>query len=286
MLSSRMNRSPRLFLVASVLHLVLMSSAQDASAQDSDIKALAKELVSRGLQAQTAGRYDEAVDLYQTAYDLLPHPELLFNIGQAYRLKGAQLVALTYYHKYLALQPEGRAAKEAAEWAVVLEKSLGENEVEARQRAEQQRRMQATEHRDDVIKDEPLSAEPAREAMLWSDGDKSSTLRAASPHPPAPLSREKRDAQTTSDWRRPTAIAAGIGSLLCITGSLVLASGDEDRATYAGGLAVAGGALTIGGAILWLGDTPPKKPLSAEVDRHWTPTFAGKTAGLVISTAF
>ena len=57
--------------------------------------------------------YQRAAAEYLQAFALFPDPELLFNVGQVYRLAGDQALAAAYYRRYLELDPAGRAAPEA-----------------------------------------------------------------------------------------------------------------------------------------------------------------------------
>jgi len=82
----------------------------------------ARRAVDAGLAAQAAGRYDEAIARYQEAYALVPHPDLLFDLGQACRLSGDATSALGYYLRYLDVAPSGHLADDAARWASELAK--------------------------------------------------------------------------------------------------------------------------------------------------------------------
>src|SRR5262249_55516124 len=64
-------------------------------------------------RAHDAGEYELAIREYQAAYAINPLPLLLFDIGQVYRLIGNAEQAETYYRKYLALEPNGRASPAA-----------------------------------------------------------------------------------------------------------------------------------------------------------------------------
>lgn len=134
--------------------LLIVALARDARAQQVDIQARAGTLVGKGLQSQEAGRYDEAIGFYKAAYDLLPHPDLLFNLGQAHRLKGDRVTALDYYRKYIALQPNGRAAKEARKWTEQIERDMRAEAV-----AEEARRAEVAR-----LAEEARQAEAARQA--------------------------------------------------------------------------------------------------------------------------
>jgi tetratricopeptide (TPR) repeat protein len=47
-------------------------------------KRILEQLVDRGIAAQNAKDYDRAIELYEQAFAMVPHPILLFNIGQAH----------------------------------------------------------------------------------------------------------------------------------------------------------------------------------------------------------
>jgi len=109
----------------SILTLVVAAIAAAAAPAHGDpVKDQAKRDVSAGLAAQGAGHYDEAIALYNKAYEAVPHPEILFDLGQAYRLKGDAETALGYYRRYLAVEPKGRVAADAKRWMAELEKLI------------------------------------------------------------------------------------------------------------------------------------------------------------------
>lgn len=80
---------------------------QEEQAPSSVDKQAAKRLVDAGIAAQSANEYDTAIELYNKAFALVPHPLLLFNIGQAHRLSGRLAHAVPFYERYLALDPHG-----------------------------------------------------------------------------------------------------------------------------------------------------------------------------------
>jgi len=63
----------------------------------------ARTLTQEGLALYGVGRYDEAIAKFTAAHARLPLPALLFNIAQAYRLKGEAHCAdaLRYYRRFL-----------------------------------------------------------------------------------------------------------------------------------------------------------------------------------------
>ena len=83
--------------------------------------ARASQYVDDGIAAQRRGEYDAAIDLYQQAYQLVPHPVLIFDMAQAHRLAGDVEQALALYRKYLALDPDGSKAKIARQLITDLE---------------------------------------------------------------------------------------------------------------------------------------------------------------------
>jgi hypothetical protein len=104
----------RLVLGAGVAAALIASAPESAGAQPApkaapsaaDKQAAAK-LVDAGIAAQDAKDYDKAIELYKRAYALVPHPTLMFNIGQAHRLAGRPAQAATFYKRYLELDPKG-----------------------------------------------------------------------------------------------------------------------------------------------------------------------------------
>src|SRR5262249_4158138 len=122
-------------------------------------KDQAKRDVKAGLAAQAAGKYDDAIALYKKAYDAVPHPELLFDLGQAYRLKGDFESALVYYRRYLAVAPNGRGAKDAIKWVAQLDKKVKE---EAERKAEEARKAEQARTARETPKPEEIRSGEAR----------------------------------------------------------------------------------------------------------------------------
>jgi tetratricopeptide (TPR) repeat protein len=88
-------------LITLVIAGILMFAAGRASAQSADDKEKAKLLHQAGLAEYQAGRYRQAVDAFRHAYKLVPAPGILFNLAQAYRLKGDCKNARRSYKKFL-----------------------------------------------------------------------------------------------------------------------------------------------------------------------------------------
>lgn len=92
-----------------------------ADKRDADEKAAAKKkrldnarkLVRSGAQKVAAGALNEAIALYRQAFDLDPDPATVFEIAEAYRLKGDATRAIGEYGRYRKLAPTGPRAGEA-----------------------------------------------------------------------------------------------------------------------------------------------------------------------------
>jgi len=67
----------------------------------------ARAHVRKATAAYNLGRYTEAAKQYETAYETTLDPNMLFNIGQAWRLAGERQKALTAYRSYIRSAPKG-----------------------------------------------------------------------------------------------------------------------------------------------------------------------------------
>lgn len=93
-----------------VVALVALASAGVAHAQPTKE---AGEHFERGEKAQAEGRYRDAIDSYEQAFRLVPHPNSLFNIAVCYERLGEWKTAADHYERYLDLD------KSAADAAIV-----------------------------------------------------------------------------------------------------------------------------------------------------------------------
>jgi tetratricopeptide (TPR) repeat protein len=102
----------RLFLLLMVCLAVAVPS-RPAHADDPATRA-ARRHFERGEKLFALGKFDEALEEYQTAFDAKPLPGFLYNIGQCYRNLGDYDQAIFSFKKYLKLEPEAQN-KEAVE---------------------------------------------------------------------------------------------------------------------------------------------------------------------------
>jgi len=146
-----------------VAALLLCAAVPAARADEPEWRARAREHFASGKKHLEAGEYDDAVRDYQAAYELVPVPEMLFNLGQAYRLKGDKAKAVEHYQKYIAAEPRGRAVAEARTHIEVLGREVAAQAAEDARRAEEARAEEARRAAEDARQAEDAQrAEEAR----------------------------------------------------------------------------------------------------------------------------
>ena len=89
--------------------------AQQPPAAGDAQKERARQLHEQGLRHYEAGQYGRAVAAYRKAYALVPVPGILFNLAQAYRLRGDCRRAHRAYRSFLRAAPGTPEAKLAEE---------------------------------------------------------------------------------------------------------------------------------------------------------------------------
>lgn len=110
-----MTRSPGIFVVVLAIAAAHMACATAQSARHSTPPS-PKQLDEARAHFKAAeagkahGEYQAAAVEYLAAYRLFEHPEFFFDTAEVYRLAGDEQNALTYYEKYLELDPCGRGA--------------------------------------------------------------------------------------------------------------------------------------------------------------------------------
>jgi tetratricopeptide (TPR) repeat protein len=80
-------------------------AAAGAATADDEKDRKAKDLYEQGNTHYDLAEYDQAIELFKQAYSLSHRPTLLYNIAQAYRLKGDCEQALQVYKNYLRVDP-------------------------------------------------------------------------------------------------------------------------------------------------------------------------------------
>ena len=75
-----------------------------------DVRTDARRAFRRGMQLIQEGKVDEGIASLQVAYDTLPHPNVLYNIGRAYADAGRYDESVEYFERYLESDPPDRTA--------------------------------------------------------------------------------------------------------------------------------------------------------------------------------
>ena len=91
--------------ILALLALLFAVSPRIAHAEDPATRS-AKRHFDRGEKLFALGKFDDALDEYQKAFDAKPIPDFLFNIGQCYRNLGDYQQAIFSFKKYLKLEPD------------------------------------------------------------------------------------------------------------------------------------------------------------------------------------
>jgi tetratricopeptide (TPR) repeat protein len=281
-----------------VVTIIAVLIATGSAVADTPVKEQAKRDVAAGLVAQAEGRYDEAIELYQRAYDAIPHPEILFNLGQAHRLRHDFEISLRHYRGYLAVEPRGRLAPEARRWVAALERHVAESKADEA-RAAEARAAEAEAARDA----EARKADVQRAAEAQRAAAEQQALHA---RPSAPASR-------WTPRRKLAVVTAGAGlAIVGMSGAIGLSARSLERDAFARcpdpmtpcdaaaaaqrsldrartrvvaadvGFAV-GAAAVIGGAVLWWVGRPREGRVSKAAV---VPTVSSTSAGVMLCTAF
>ncbi len=90
----------------------------------------AKRHFKAGMELIAGGDIDAGVAELEVAYDILPHPNVLFNIGRAFTEAGRQEEALTYFRRYVESGPPDAADVQALIYQIEEELALAQREAE------------------------------------------------------------------------------------------------------------------------------------------------------------
>jgi tetratricopeptide (TPR) repeat protein len=97
----------RLFSIALLLLCALPARAGTGADKRSDKRAEAKGHYENGLRKFDLGKYDEAAEEFEQAYDLVGEPpNILYNIAQAYRLAEKFEKSAQFYRSFLRKVPD------------------------------------------------------------------------------------------------------------------------------------------------------------------------------------
>ncbi|HEX7664114.1 MAG TPA: tetratricopeptide repeat protein, partial [Polyangiaceae bacterium] len=80
-----------------------------ASNAFADARSEARGHFKRGMESISNGKYEDGIAELQKAYEILPHPNVLYNIARAYAESGDLENAVANYRKYLDGNPPDKA---------------------------------------------------------------------------------------------------------------------------------------------------------------------------------
>jgi tetratricopeptide (TPR) repeat protein len=103
--------------------LMLVAETGPVRAREGEpLAQAARAHFARGRNYANAGEYDAAIREFRSGFDAQPHPLFLFNIAQCARRGGRNELAVEYYGKYLAAEPNASDRAEVKRWISVLQK--------------------------------------------------------------------------------------------------------------------------------------------------------------------
>ena len=109
--------------------LVIAALLVSAVASADSVPTKARSLAERGRVAHDARDYAGAISAFTEAYALAPAPGLLFNLAQAYRLRGNCDDAALMYRRFLATNPPDDARLLAESHLSTVERCLASRVV-------------------------------------------------------------------------------------------------------------------------------------------------------------
>jgi tetratricopeptide (TPR) repeat protein len=119
-------RALRVLLVAA-LGLAAVAQAGETCADDG--KNEAKQHFVKGKKLFDEGRYAEAAREFNAAYNLAPHPQVLFNIAACYEKSGDIPAAVVAFRRYVAEAEDAAEIAEIKAKLAALEQKVGEVRV-------------------------------------------------------------------------------------------------------------------------------------------------------------
>src|SRR5579863_4831639 len=111
-----------------VAGLVLGALALTSAGALADERTEARAHFKKGMAEIAEGKYDAGIEELKKAYDILPHPNVVYNIARAYVDQGDLENAVTYYRKYLESNPKDR--DEVAQIVAALDARIRKQQAE------------------------------------------------------------------------------------------------------------------------------------------------------------
>jgi iron complex outermembrane receptor protein len=133
-----------------------------------DERTDARREFRQGMQMIADGQYDEGIKHLENAYEILPHPNVLYNIALAHTYAGRPDAAIYYFERYKETAPEADATEIDAIMARLRSQSAPETQV-----AEQEAPQSAEQARDELA----LVQNAAQELRRAAEASNSESLR-------------------------------------------------------------------------------------------------------------
>jgi tetratricopeptide (TPR) repeat protein len=155
--------------VRSLLVLCVLASAAFAGPKEPTIPQKADALFEKGQASYQAGNYQEAIDEFKQAFELVKDPVYLFNIAQSYRKVADCVNASDFYNRYLTEAPNAENKDKVAQWIHELQPCVDQRKEEqeaARRGAEAERQRKAEEERKRQEAAKPVEVEVDRGKTL------------------------------------------------------------------------------------------------------------------------
>jgi len=192
--SRRSNLEAVLISILGTLVVRAPASAQSTNGPtppaEDDIIA-GQRLFDEGLVRYDTAEYDEAVRLFRGAYEKTHAPAVLFNMAQAYRLRGDCVRAADLYRNFVRLAPESPNRARAESWMA----ALGDCNKNA-----------------EVSGHPPETATPRSQEACVVDASARPSPILASPRPAVGSSRRSRYAQSGGLVLIGAAVSLSVGS--------------------------------------------------------------------------
>jgi hypothetical protein len=155
-------------LLASLL-VPAIASAQGGADDGASLRAQASEHMKKGKQYQDIGDHAKAVGEFMAAYELLPHALILYNIGNAHRLAGNKGEAISYFEKFVALEPAGDPVDKAKSYLAALKPAYEADKADMARREEQRAADEAdAKAKAAAAAKKPVTPEPPKSAETGS----------------------------------------------------------------------------------------------------------------------
>lgn len=111
------------------LQLPVVAAAQGTGHLSEEDEARIVELVESARKDYNQGFFQESLEKFQQAYELLPHPDLLYRIALSHERLGNDEQAVRYYREFLRQVPDAPESRRIQRTIEVIEGRLAPDEI-------------------------------------------------------------------------------------------------------------------------------------------------------------